>query len=580
MQTPDARVDPTVGMDAPSPHGSTPENQAAPDSPERWLELFERRHDEHLSADVIDEVLQALVALNPDAPVTPLRPDGMVVELPDSISLPSGNPVVEVRSAFDAVVYDDGVMSAWERAMAEGLGTCVAHPMGHPNVNLRLYMLDAREAHDVMVTIAVYESVDDQPVERPEIPETVPRFATISKDMLSNILKVDEAITKILGWSPEELLGHRTVEFIHPDDRELAVANWVEMLAATGPGRRVRLRHQHRDESWVWFEVTNHNLSDDPEHNCIVSEMVDISEEMAAHEALRAREQLLDRLAGAVPVGLFQVDLDRRIVYTNERLHEILGIEPVETLDAQLATVIAADRPQLDRALGEVLDEGAAADVEVQLRVPSSRGLRFCTISLRPLSLEDGTISGAIACVADVTDSARMREELKQRATFDELTGCYNRASIMLALEADIESGRGRAERGVAFVDLDCFKAVNDEHGHAVGDELLRVVAGRLRAAVREPDLVGRIGGDEFLVVCPDIGGPEQAMQLAERLAAAVREGAVSVGSGSIEAQVSVGVAWSSGDGVSADAIVAQADHAMYTSKREGAGAPKLARAA
>ena len=295
-----------------------------------------------------------------------------------------------------------------------------------------------------------------------------------------------------------------------------------------------------------------------------------------AHEELRAREQLLDRLAEAVPVGLFQVDADRHIVYTNDRLHEILGVERADTVEAQLATVTDADQPVLDRALDEVLGEGLQADIEVELRLPPSRELRFCTISLRALSQDDGTINGAIACVADITDSARMREELKRRATFDELTGCYNRASIMRALEANIASGQRQAERAVVFVDFDCFKAANDQHGHAAGDELLSIVAQRLQGVVRDGDMVGRIGGDEFLVVCPDIGGPDQAMKLAERLAQALREEAY-VATGSIVVQVSIGVAWSSGEGADADAIVAQADSAMYESKREGTGQPKLA---
>jgi len=340
------------------------------------------------------------------------------------------------------------------------------------------------------------------------------------------------------------------------------------------------LRHQRRDESWVWFEVTNHNLFDDPDYGCIVSECVDISDEMQAHEELKAREQLLDGLAEAIPVGLFQLDAQGQIVYTNDRLHEILGVERADTVEAQLATVSEADRAVLDAALDDVLARGLQVDVEVELHLPPTNELRFCTISLRPLSEDNGTINGAIACVADITDSARMRAELTRRATFDELTGCYNRASIMDALEENIASGQRQADRAVVFVDLDLFKAINDEHGHAAGDELLSIVAQRLQGVVRDGDKVGRIGGDEFLAVCPDIGGPEQAMKLAERLAQAQREAVRVATGGDIVVQASVGVAWSAGEGADADAMVAKADDAMYESKREGNGRPKLAIAA
>ena len=300
----------------------------------------------------------------------------------------------------------------------------------------------------------------------------------------------------------------------------------------------------------------------------------DISDEIGAHEELRAREHLLDRLAEAIPLGLFQVDAARNIVYTNDRLQEILGVEPKNTLPAQLATVVEADRLALERALDDALGEGLPADIDVELRLSGGES-RFCTINLRALSRDDGTTSGAIACVADVTDGARMRAELKRRATFDELTGCYNRAAIMRALEANVASGQRRAERAVMFVDLDRFKEVNDRHGHAAGDELLSTVAERLRNTLRSGDLVGRIGGDEFLVVCPEIGGPDQAMRLAERLAEALREDACAA-TGRIAHKVSIGVAWSDGPATEADELVAQADRAMYESKRKGTGRPTL----
>ena len=124
------------------------------------------------------------------------------------------------------------------------------------------------------------------------------------------------------------MLGRRSLEFVHPDDHGLAIDNWMQMLAQPGPARRIRQRLLAKDGSWVWFEVTNHNLLADPEHGVVVCEMVDITEEMAAHEDLRAREQLLDRLAETVPVGLMQLDAERQVVYTNDRLHEILGTSP------------------------------------------------------------------------------------------------------------------------------------------------------------------------------------------------------------------------------------------------------------
>jgi diguanylate cyclase (GGDEF)-like protein/PAS domain S-box-containing protein len=545
-------------------------------------ELFETEHLEHLDVETLEQVLDSLLSRYPQAPVAALKPDGLLVAVPESIQL-RDNPLLEARSGLDLVVHEDRVrlLAAWDQVLAKGSARWLAHQVEEPGLTVAVYGLDLRELHGVvLIVVAPADAANGGaavPVRR--APKPPPRFATIVKDERSFVLEIDDALTEILGWSTEEMVGHRSIEFMHPDDHALAIDNWMEMLASPGPGRRVRLRHRRRNGSWVWFEVTNHNLLDDPDRACVVAEIVDISEEMSAQEELRAREQLLDRLAEAIPMGLFQVDAEGVIVYTNDRLHEIVGVERVATVREQMAAVVEADGVALHSALEQVLSSGCHAEVEVELRLPAEEELRFCNISLRALTHEDGTTSGAIACVADVTDSARMRDELKCRATFDELTGCHNRAAFMRALDANVAEAPSGCERAVMFVDLDRFKEINDRYGHAAGDELLRVCGGRLRETVRGGDLVGRVGGDEFLVMCPEVGGAAAAMRLAERVAKTLRQ-RVQLTVGSVVPQVSIGVAWSDDEHIDADALVAQADVAMYQSKRKRCSQPQLAAAA
>jgi diguanylate cyclase (GGDEF)-like protein len=168
-----------------------------------------------------------------------------------------------------------------------------------------------------------------------------------------------------------------------------------------------------------------------------------------------------------------------------------------------------------------------------------------------------------------------MRAELERRATYDPLTGIRNRASIMSVLEETVRGAESLGGVAVLFVDLDGFKAVNDRLGHAVGDQLLAVTAQRIQSAVRAEDVVGRIGGDEFLVVCPGIPAAEAAVQLAERVARRAREPALLTGR-SLALQASVGVAWTDDGMGDADDLVALADAAMYESKMRRAGTPVL----
>ena len=522
-------------------------------------------------AQALDRALTVLLDQHPEAVVSAANADGLRVPMPASVPL-NGHKVLAGRSALHLVAARDVevMITTWDRARQTGAARATVELMNCPGRSAELHFFDVRVHHGVFIVVLVAEDGDAQAVldGLPDMPAVVTRFSTTRKNELAVLVAIDGATTQMLGWTPEEMVGQRSLEFIHPDDRERAVESWMEMLARPGQSNRVRLRHRRRDGSWVWLEITNHNLLDDPAHGYVRAELMDISDEMAAHEAVRAREQLLHRLAEALPLGVFQVDRAGGVLYANERLGEIVGVAPCGTVRDQLRSVAADDWPSLEEALDGVLIDGRDATLEVRLRRPGSEELRFSRILLRSLTDDGGEVSGAIVCVEDVTDSVRLRGELEHRATYDVLTRCHNRASIMAALEAALAAS-ATSTTGVAFLDIDGFKSVNDTLGHAAGDELLVVVADRLRAAVRGRDIVGRFGGDEFLIVCPDVGDPAEAVALAQRVQGAVY-GRVSVANREIELRVSVGVAWSGAEDASAEVLVARADAIMYESKRRG----------
>ena len=320
--------------------------------------LFDQPPEAHADADSLERTLQALLAVHPKAPVGAMNSGGIYVPMPDSIEL-GERPVMEGRSGLDLIGEDDmaAVLANWDRALSFGASRCTIHPAGHDEVTL--YALDLRERHGVVLSLfASSNPLDPSAPVEVDTPDARPRFATLHKSELSFLTSVDQALLEILGWDEQEMLGRRSLEFVHPDDHGLAIDNWMQMLAQPGPARRIRQRLLAKDGSWVWFEVTNHNLLADPEHGVVVCEMVDITEEMAAHEDLRAREQLLYRLAETVPVGFLQLDAERQVVYTNDRLHEILGTAPAETAAQQLSTVDSAGRALIEQALSALFADG------------------------------------------------------------------------------------------------------------------------------------------------------------------------------------------------------------------------------
>lgn len=521
--------------------------------------------------------LASLLAQHPNGAVGAISDEGLFMSIPESLPLTDHVPI-EARSMLEVVVPSDHVkiIAWWEQARSEGSSWGITRLNSGEGVIVQA--IDVRERHGAyVVVLSAEEGGVTQPTKslgRVAV-KTLPRIARTTKDAGAVITSIDDGVTKLLGWTREEMVGTRSLEYIHPDDQERAIGNWMEMLASPATSHRWRGRHKRQDGGWTWFEFINTNDLDG-EDGRVRCEMVDISEEMSAVEALGRSEHLLRQLAETLPVGVLQCDTDRQVVYTNSTLHDILLSPAAATVDAQLAAVVDDDRALVDDALAAVLDEGRDGDIEVRLRLPGSHDLRLVSVRLCALVEPEGAVTGAIACVSDVTESVRMRDELRDRATYDVLTQCHNRSSVMSELGTMLAMHAGRNSTTAAiFVDLDRFKQVNDLLGHAAGDELLVHVAEALRSVVRGDDVVGRLGGDEFLVLCPGSSGPDEALKVAGRIAEVVHRD-IEIAGTSVELRASIGVACSSDDHRDADSLVAEADLAMYESKRQGACQPVL----
>ncbi|MCE0537846.1 EAL domain-containing protein [Kineosporia rhizophila] len=202
-------------------------------------------------------------------------------------------------------------------------------------------------------------------------------------------------------------------------------------------------------------------------------------------------------------------------------------------------------------------------------------------LRLRPLPGPLGEV--VHASIEQIVDTFRAREalqeELAHQANHDPLTGLANRAQVLEQLTALLGDDEPETHTGVLFIDLDGFKAVNDTHGHAAGDRVLIEVAQRLSAGLRPSDVVGRFGGDEFVVLLPKVPGIAPLAELAQRLVAAVSwsgplDGGADGDRGAVrnvQVGASIGVALSSPDST-ADTLLAEADLAAYRAKRAGRG--------
>ena len=290
----------------------------------------------------------------------------------------------------------------------------------------------------------------------------------------------------------------------------------------------------------------------------------------------------------------------------NDRLHLILvlgaSLLAGSLLGALLLGRSVARALRLLAGQATQISEGSLVEVEVagprEVRTVSA-ALRAAVAGLRRIqdqaqavargdlddALLDQPLPGPLgevvhASVRQIVHSVRQREELQfalaHQATHDALTELPNRAQAVTLVTAALHRGRRSGEMtGLLFVDLDGFKGVNDGHGHAAGDEVLREVARRLSAAVRPGDVVCRLGGDEFVVLVEPVHSEHDLLELAHRLIASVSE-PIAAGRARVRIGASIGVAVSRDGGTDADALFAEADTAAYRAKAHGRGRAEM----
>ena len=282
-----------------------------------------------------------------------------------------------------------------------------------------------------------------------------------------------------------------------------------------------------------------------------------------------------DRLAAMVEHSndvVMLADQHGRVSYASPGLRSTLGFPPESWVGRHLLDVIVTDeRETAWRQFERLVGFGNGGTVEFDATLQHADGQhRKATVVVA--NLVGGTaVDGIVATFRDVTEQRNLERQLSHRAFHDELTGLANRALFLDRMDHALRVTRPEADPVVVlFVDLDDFKSVNDALGHAVGDQLLKTVADRIRRAAGSGDTSARLGGDEFAMLLEDRGGIDRAIDVAERLLDSLRE-PVSIAGYDVAVLASVGVAVAM-PGMNTTSLLRDADIAMYEAKRAGKG--------
>jgi diguanylate cyclase (GGDEF)-like protein/PAS domain S-box-containing protein len=387
-------------------------------------------------------------------------------------------------------------------------------------------------------------------------------------DVRGQVLYVPERENPPLGYRPEEVVGRSALDLVHPQDRVRAEQLLEAALAAPVGQDAVELRGRARDGRWRIVELVVTNMLDNPDVAGLVVNMRDVTDERLAQEVLRQNEALYRSILETAQEGVWLLAPDGTSLFANARMAQLLRRSLDELRQMNVFEVVDPDaHEEARRRL-----RGRQTSGHEVYEIPFLRGdgeRRWASVSASPLFVEDAYV-GSLMMISDVTERRQNQAELERLALYDDLTGLPNRALLRDRLTQALSSRQAEQFVAVLFIDLDDFKAVNDSYGHAAGDEVLRLVAQRFRAVVREGDTLARFAGDEFVLTCPEVEGEIEVNELAQRVLETLAA-PLHVEGHALRLNASIGVAMRRPP-VDGAQLVRDADLALFEAKKLGRG--------
>jgi diguanylate cyclase (GGDEF)-like protein/PAS domain S-box-containing protein len=283
-------------------------------------------------------------------------------------------------------------------------------------------------------------------------------------------------------------------------------------------------------------------------------------------------DQMFEDIVETIHESLLVLDSDLKVISANRSFYELFKVKPEETV-GQLIYDLGNKQwniPTLRELLETILPEKTAFDnYEVKLDY-ATIGRRVMMLNARQIERAMGKERTILLAIEDITERKKYEEKIQQMAFHDPLTGLPNRKLFSDRLGLVLaQAKRNKKKVGIVMLDLDNFKDVNDTLGHVVGDILLKAVAERLSGTLRKSDTVARFGGDEFVLIFPDLEVIETAIQVVQKIIDRFHK-PFPINTHQLVVTTSIGIAVYPNDGTDEINLLKNADIAMYQAKQAG----------
>ena len=395
-------------------------------------------------------------------------------------------------------------------------------------------------------------------------------------DREGRIRRFNRACEELTGYSFAEVEGRFVWDFLlTPEEREQVHQEAFNAFARNP--QSLRGAHTNhwvaRDGTRRLIEWSNSVLPDEQgEMEFMVSIGTDVTEKHLAEAALKESAQRLEEAQRIAQVGSWEFDVaSGKLTWSDEtyRLFEIDKDTFGASYEAFMDTVHPDDRERVSQAYIDSLTNRMPYEISHRICMPDGR-IKWVNERCEMHFDESGKAVRSKGTVQDITERKLAEAQISQLAYHDALTGLNNRFSLQSQLEQALSMvHREQRALAVIFLDLDRFKTINDTLGHAVGDELLKDVAHRLRDSVRDSDIVARLGGDEFVVVLTEVEDATTAARLADKILHTLAR-PYRIGEEELHSTASIGLAFYPNDGEDGETLMKNADTAMYHAKSLG----------
>jgi diguanylate cyclase (GGDEF)-like protein/PAS domain S-box-containing protein len=387
------------------------------------------------------------------------------------------------------------------------------------------------------------------------------------------IVFANSSYAEMLGYAVKELLSlspKQVKNLVHPDDRELVSERYLNRLEGIAVSQRYEYRMIRKDGSQRWVEAVP-SLIEYRGLPAVQVALVDITERKEVEATLKNSEERYRTLVESSTDAILMLGRERDIITCNQAFLDLFGYRKEEVQGKSIRIMHPSEESfrNYGKATYPLVERVGSLREEWDLK--RKDGTIFpAEIVTSPIRASDGTTTGYICISRDITKRKRAEEELEYMATHDVLTGFPNRTLFNDRLSMALtQARRSQKNLAVMMLDLDYFKDVNDSFGHSIGDQVLRAVSTRLTEVLRKGDTVARIGGDEFLLLLPDIVKVDYTTTIAHKVLQAFRQPFV-LNDQPLYITTSIGIAIFPDDGTDADTLVKNADTAMYCAKDRG----------